>query len=276
MLHVNIALIDKTGTINAAGLATVAAAINTQVNRDLAQYWPVLATVSAIPEANGVPPGTWPVFIVPSIKDAGGFHLSKHNQPFAQVAVGPGWSIAASHETCEMLVDPSGNRLQPSVSIELAGETIRDGSGTFEYLVEVCDPSESPANGYAIGGVTVSDFYTPHFYEPKQVGGARYSFTGAIPGPRQVLPGGYLSWYDSQSDELQQLLWTTNKPEIKTIGKGNFGSSLRQFVDLKTKPTMSISATPAKDHALALGESRAKYNAKAAMSRMALYSLKAK
>jgi hypothetical protein len=213
MLHVSMGLIDKTGEVDANTLSAAAAAINVQVNRDLAQYWNVSASISALSAEGGVPPGLWPVFIVPAIKDAGGFHLTKHNQPYAEVAYGPGWTIAASHEVCEMLVDPSGNRLQPSLSIDLKSSRIVDGAGTFEYLVEVCDPSESPDNAYSIAGVTVSDFYTPHFYDPMAVAGTRYDFTGAIKAPRQVLKGGYFLSIQTSIEEQFEFLqarWINN------------------------------------------------------------------
>jgi hypothetical protein len=271
MLHVSMGLIDKTGEVDANTLSAAAAAINVQVNRDLAQYWNVSASISALSAEGGVPPGLWPVFIVPAIKDAGGFHLTKHNQPYAEVAYGPGWTIAASHEVCEMLVDPSGNRLQPSLSIDLKSSRIVDGAGTFEYLVEVCDPSESPDNAYSIAGVTVSDFYTPHFYDPMAVAGTRYDFTGAIKAPRQVLKGGYLSWFNSSINALQQLKWLDGAPKIVTAEGKKYGSSLREFVDSITRTTPKISQTPKTQKALRFSNQRAEFNAKVARKRMELY-----
>jgi hypothetical protein len=55
----------------------------------------------------------WPVQLVKSLPPGeGGFHLDKHNQPYAKVIAAPdddSWTIDASHETIEMLIDPSGN-----------------------------------------------------------------------------------------------------------------------------------------------------------------------
>jgi hypothetical protein len=131
-----------------------------------------------------------------------------------------------------MLVDPSGNRLQPSTSIEIKNGKIVDGTGEFAYLVEACDPCEADNFGYGIQGVAVSDFLTPHFYEPTVTPGTRYSFTGAIKAPRQILPGGYISWVNQQADEIQQLLWvdTSKPPEIVNLGSAS-GLSLREWVD---------------------------------------------
>jgi hypothetical protein len=60
-----------------------------------------------------------------------------------------------------------------------------------KYLIEACDPCQ--ACSYDISGVLVSDFITPHYFEPHLLPGVRYSFTGAITAPRQVLRGGYLT-----------------------------------------------------------------------------------
>ena len=139
--------------------------------RDLPQYWNVQATVRYLPHARKIPAGVWPVQLVKTLPPGeGGFHLDKHNQPYAKVIAAPdddGWTIDASHETIEMLIDPYGNRMQSAQSIEIVGNGIQDGTGQFNYLVEGCDPCEANTYGYTIQGVVVSDFITPHFYEPR-------------------------------------------------------------------------------------------------------------
>jgi hypothetical protein len=68
---------------------------------------------------------------------------------------------------------------------------------------------------------------------PNVLPGSRYSFTGALKAPRQILQGGYITWTDPQTDEVQQLLFF-GKPKIKNLGRAN-GASLRVFVDAKTR-----------------------------------------
>ena len=75
-----------------------------------------------------------------------------------------------------MLVDPYGNKLQSSQSIEIVGGSIQDGTGELEYLVEACDPCEADKYAYPIQGIAVSDFITPRFYDPVVTPGTRYSF----------------------------------------------------------------------------------------------------
>jgi hypothetical protein len=72
--------------------------------------------------------------------------------------------------------------------------------------------------GYQISGVLVSDFITPHFYDSVATPGSPYSFTGAIQRPRQILPGGYISFVNLQSDELQQILWLGATPQLRDLG----------------------------------------------------------
>jgi hypothetical protein len=161
------------------------------------------------------------------------------------------WTIDASHETLEMLVDPNGNRLQPSTSIQIEHGKIVDGTGQFAYLVEACDPCEADNFAYPIQGVAVSDFLTPHFYDPVVTPGTRYSFTGAIKAPRQILPGGYISWVNQQTDELQQLLWVdpSKAPQIVNLGPAS-GASLREWVDNYMVESAGKTTVRANRHAL--------------------------
>lgn len=182
MSLIQVGLADKTGEISADLLQSAAAALNIQVTRDLTQFWTVQASVAYLPSPKKIPAGVWPVFIVKSLPpDEGGFHMDKHNQPYAEIigsSQSDEWTIDASHEILEMLVDPYGNRLQNSTSIEITDGKIVDGTGEFGYLVEACDPCEADNYSYAIQGVAVSDFITPHFYDPVTTDGTRYSFTG--------------------------------------------------------------------------------------------------
>jgi hypothetical protein len=255
MSLIQVGLVDKTKAIDPELMQAVAAALTIQVTRDLPQFWNVQATVTYEPNASKIPAGVWPVFLVKTLPPGeGGFHLDQHNQPFAKVIASPGsdeWTIDASHETLEMLVDPNGNRLQPSTSIQIENGKIVDGTGQFGYLVEACDPCEADNYAYPIQGVAVSDFLTPHFYDPVVTPGTRYSFTGAIKAPRQILPGGYISWVNQQTNEMQQLLWVdpTKAPKIVNLGPAS-GASLREWVDNYMAEAAGKTTVRANRHAL--------------------------
>ncbi|HEV7858305.1 MAG TPA: hypothetical protein VGO91_06715, partial [Pyrinomonadaceae bacterium] len=173
------------------------------------------------------PLGYWKIIIRDDIHfNAQGIHLNRANgQPYALVQFSNNWALTTSHECLEMLADPSGNLTQ-------AGNSVNPDQGRVEYLVEVCDPSEAAEFGYSINGVLLSDFYTPNFFDPVAAPGVRYSFTGAISEPRQVLDGGYLSWFDPTSQHVFQLFVDNGESEFVDRGPlpDGFGS-LRAFAD---------------------------------------------
>jgi hypothetical protein len=240
---IQVGLVNKTANINADMIQTVAQALSIQITRDVQDVWGVQANVMPLQSADKIPPGIWPIFLMKSLPPGeGGFHLDKHNQPYAEVIATPdddSWTVDASHELIEMLVDPAGNRLQNSFSIEIKGGKIVDGTGQFSYLVEACDPCEADQYAYQIQGVAVSDFLTPHFYDPKVTAGTQYSFTGAITKPREILKGGYISWLNQETDEMQQLLYVDpdSPPKIVTLGPAS-GASLRTWVDNEMRSVM--------------------------------------
>ena len=237
MSVIRVGLVDKTRKLDPHLVQATAAALNTQVLRDLPQYWNIHATVEYLPDPKHIPVGLWPVFLVNKLPPGeGGVHLDKKNQPYSLVAATPDsadWTLDASHETLEMLVDPAGNRLQAARAIQIAGSDTTDTTGEFEYLVEACDPCEGNQYAYTIRGIAVSDFITPRFYDPVVTAGTRYSFGGNIKHPRQVLPGGYISFINTQADEVEQILYLGSKPVLRQLGPAS-GASLRAFADWKT------------------------------------------
>ncbi len=103
--------------------------------------------------------------------------------------------------------------------------------------MEAADPCEADAYAYSIQGVAVTDFITPHFYDPVATPATRYSFTGAVKAPRQILPGGYISWVNPETNEWQQLRYIDphSPPTIVDLGPAK-GASLRVWIDGLTYP----------------------------------------
>src|ERR1041384_4625958 len=155
-----VALVSESDQVPIGDVMKVAAALQKQATRDLAPIWEISATVDSFATLEDVPMGYWPMVVKDNIGyNAAGIHLDKDNQPFALISSGDfdTWALTASHELCEMLVDPFGNRV-------IAGDSPKPGQGRVNFLVEVCDPSEASQFGYSVNGVLVSDFYTPHFF----------------------------------------------------------------------------------------------------------------
>ncbi len=78
----------------------------------------------------------------------------------------------------------------------------------------------------------VSDFYTPQYFDPVKSSGVRYSFSGQVQGPREVLDGGYLSWFDPKTRHLFQFQVEGKKKTIADKGEVPIAvDSLRAFSD---------------------------------------------
>ena len=149
-----IALVSQSNLIPRADVSKVAAAIQKQATRDLAPIWSVSATVDAFDALDDVPIGYWPLVVMDNINTPGasGIHEDNNGQPFALISAAADldvWSLTASHEAMEMLVDPFGRRM-------VAGDAPQElGQGRVSYLVEVCDPCESAAFAYSSNAIRV-------------------------------------------------------------------------------------------------------------------------
>jgi hypothetical protein len=230
MLPVHLALVSLVPGHDPGDVSRVAAALQRQATRDFAPIWNVRATVDDFPRLEDVPLGYWPMIVATDINTPGaaGVHEDRNGQPFALIEMSDSWSLTASHEMLEMLADPFGKRVVP-------GRSPKRGQGRVEFLVEVCDPCEASQFAYTVNGILVSDFYTPHFFDPVQADSTRYSFTGALRKPRQVLRGGYLSWHDPVSDHWWQEIFFGQRRQFRDLGVFDAtAGSLRTWVDGQT------------------------------------------
>lgn len=229
MLPINVALVSEVPDVEISELTRVAAAIQKQVMRDFSPIWEISASVAAFAAVQDVPVDYWIVTLCYDVPDGSGGHRDTDGRPAAFVEWTDNWSHSASHEVLEMIVDPWGKRL-------VAGPSIKPDQGRVEYLVEVSDPCQSEDCAYSVNGEVVSDFYTPRFFDPSVSPGVRYSFSGKITAPRQVLPGGYLSWRESLSGHWWQAQWYTGTaPRFIDCGELLTDMSFRAQIDGKTE-----------------------------------------
>jgi hypothetical protein len=247
-----LALVSQSASATADDLQKVSAALQKQASRDLAPVWEISATVDSFAKLEDVPLGYWPLIVMDNIgMDAAGVHEDKDGQPFALVTASAKldeWSLTASHEMLEMLVDPFGNRL-------VASDSPKDGQGRVSVLVEVADPSEAADFAYTVNSILVSDFYTPNYLDPVAATGVRYSYTGAITEPRQVLRGGYLSWLDSSNNHWWQETWFDgDQPAFRDIGPlDQKAGNLRSQIDRLTERARAKAIADGREQAPAAG-----------------------
>lgn len=242
----HIAIVSQSKKIKSSDVVAAGAAIQKQVSRDFGPIWQVDATVSYFEKLKDVPLGYWPVILKDDIHEQGaaGVHLDDNKQPYALVQAEDFWQLSTSHETLEMLGDPSGNRL-------MTGTSPKRGEGRVQFLVEVCDPCEDVAFAYHVNGILVSDFFTPHYFDPAVTPGTRYSFSRAITKPRQVLKGGYLSWFDPLTKHWLQEDYLGSKPRIRDLGHLDIADTIRGTFDaMRPAPPWHNKRRPASDPSL--------------------------
>ncbi|MDQ6744315.1 MAG: hypothetical protein M3Z97_15600, partial [Candidatus Dormibacteraeota bacterium] len=136
-------------------LHEVARALQTQVVRDFQPVWDESASVT-VASTSQIPSGAWAIRIVDDSPELG-VHNDEQGHPFAVVRATSDWTITASHELLEMLVDPEGDRVVEGTDIDPDHRGRR-----VQYLMEVCDACQ--VYDYPVGTVPVSDFVTPDYF----------------------------------------------------------------------------------------------------------------
>ncbi len=188
-----IAVINELTVISDAQVQGMLPAFAQQWNNDLRPIWGVDAAEFAFHANKDQSPanGTWwLVFLDDSDQaDALAYHdLTNEGQPISKVFVktlqadNASVSVGATHELCEMAVDPWLNG------------AYQDPHGEF-WAGEVCDPVESDQYGYQIGDVLVTDFVTPNWFAHQNAQG-QIDFKNHARAPFEVLSGGYAQKFD--------------------------------------------------------------------------------
>ncbi len=226
-----IAIVSDVPELALAEMEPVAAALQQQIDRDFGPRWDVAARVIAVVPGQEPPSGAWTITVTRHVEgQQSGFHLDHDGLPFSTIEYAPDWSLGASHELLEMLVDPLGERLVP-------GRAPNDGT-EVHFLVEVCDPCQESNHSYTIDGVRVSDFLTPAYYDPHSTDAC--SHTGSIKTPFEVLEGGYITWQLPGTGYLWQGHWPLGggAPDLRRLGPlpdlSAQNKSLRGWVDAET------------------------------------------
>jgi|SRR5450755_4061954 hypothetical protein len=195
----HIAVLNSSTVVLDADVSAMLTAFQEQWNNDLAPVWNIEgATFSFVPMGQAAPTGAWWLVFLDDSDQATAlaYHdLTSQGLPLSKVfaktiqADHSSLSVGASHELCEMAVDP------------WLCSAYQDAQGTF-WAGEVCDPVEDDQYGYLIGATLVSDFVTPSWFAYKFSQGAVDLKTHAS-AAFQVLTGGYAQKYDPQSGWVQ-------------------------------------------------------------------------
>jgi len=194
-----IAVINESTAISDGDVQKMIPAFSAQWNNDLNAVWGVgEAQFTLVPKGTAPAAGAWWVVFLDDSDQANAlaYHdLTNEGLPISKVFVKTIMadkatvSVAASHEICEMAVDPWLN------------SAYQDSQGTF-WAGEVCDPVEDDQYGYQINGVLVTDFVTPNWFGHKNAKGDIDLKTHAE-AAFEVLTGGYAQKFDPQQGWVQ-------------------------------------------------------------------------
>jgi hypothetical protein len=189
---IQLAVLNETTDFADAEVKKMIPALSQQWNQDLKAVWGVdSAELTFVPKGQQPAAGTWWFVFLDDSDQSGAlaYHdLTNEGLPISKVFVKSiladkaSVSVGASHELCEMAVDPWLN------------SAYQDPQGTF-WAGEVCDPVEDDKYGYEIDGILVSDFVTPNWFA-HQHAQAAIDFKNYAHAPFAVLSGGYAQKFD--------------------------------------------------------------------------------
>jgi hypothetical protein len=197
-------------------------AFQQQWNNDLKPVWGLDdAAFTWVPAGQQLAAGSWwMVFLDDSDQaNALAYHdLTSDGWPISKAFVktiqadNASVSVGATHEMCEMAVDPWLN------------SAYQDAQGTF-WAGEVCDPVEDDQYGYEINGVLVTDFVTPNWFG-HQNAQTQVDFENHAVAAFEVLSGGYAPQFDPQQGWVQI---TGSKARQVRVGSAGFVSGSRAW-----------------------------------------------
>ena len=190
-----IAVINESTAISDTDVQAMLQAFDQQWNKDLEPIWSVeAATFTFVPKGQTPAAGPWWVVFLDDSDQANAlaYHdLTNEGLPISKVFVKTilsdkaSVSVGATHEICEMAVDPWLN------------SAYQDPQGVF-WAGEICDPVEDDQYGYQIGAVLVTDFVTPNWFS-HQHAQKTIDFKGHSQSAFQILSGGYAQKFDPQT-----------------------------------------------------------------------------
>jgi hypothetical protein len=189
-----IAVINESTAIADAAVQKMIPAFSSQWNNELNAVWGVgEAQFNFVRKGTAPAAGSWWVVFLDDSDQANAlaYHdLTNEGLPISKIFVKTilsdkaSVSVGATHEICEMAVDPWLN------------SAYQDAQGVF-WAGEVCDPVEDDQYGYDINGTLVTDFVTPNWFGHQHASGA-IDFKTHARAPFEVLSGGYAQKFDPQ------------------------------------------------------------------------------
>jgi hypothetical protein len=204
MQPVSVTVANKSSAVSDADVQKLVAALQIQVSTHLADAWNVDASITFV--APEQPPGSsYRMLILDDSDDprGTGYHYSDNTGTFAKVfartanKLGQSWSwtVVASHELLEMLINPFGNRAAFVVSndMDITGLAKATGITGVYYDLEICDPVYPDDCRYTIGDINVSNFVFPAWFAPWITTATRFDQSNKLTAAMQLAPGALIA-----------------------------------------------------------------------------------
>jgi len=194
----DVAIINRSHVLRDDVVRAAVPAFQKQVTRDFAPAWGIDAELRFVAHRETPPGSSWWVVILDNSDQAGQLachDLTAAHLPLGKVFAGTDdvykhtWSVSASHELLEMLVDPWINLTVFWQPEDKTGEL-------YAYAYEICDPVESDQWGYKIDGTLVSDFVYPAWFDYNSPPGTQLDYRRHMNRPLEPLAGGYIGVFD--------------------------------------------------------------------------------
>lgn len=198
-------LVNQSAAVSDNQLSEIAAAMLTQLQRDLAPAWNLDPGQFAVQVADVIPSSGVPV-LLSDVRDPAdlGYHeagpivviyagetIAWPSPPGSISGSYPSLSTVLSHELCETAVDWGADQY--------------DALGYFQ---EVCDPVQG--TGYLIDGITVSNFVWPQWFLPGSAG--PFDQIGMLKADHTLAPQGYATVLDTNG---LTTLGAASRPALK-------------------------------------------------------------
>ena len=216
-------LVNVNARVSLTEMNRVAAALNTQLSRDVYPNWWASCSIGVSAPGTRVDGP-----IVYLTRDTGiegvlGYHdQTSAGVPMAVVspevsmALGEDWSVTLSHEVIEMVGDPHADLYavgkHPSADRDVL------------YWHELCDACQDDT--YEIAGVKLSNFLLPLYFTRGQEPGARNDFLGRGVSSLGVRPGGYVGFYDPMTGS-EYNVFADQRARERNIIKAGMGPARR-------------------------------------------------
>lgn len=186
-----------------------------QLDVEVAGIWDLTCKL-ACSQVEVVPASSWQFVLLDDSDQAGalGYHddvVGVNGQPLAKAFAktdlqnGFNWTVTASHEVIETLVDPDINR----VVLVQVRPSPQNPSGLLLVAYEACDAVE--ADHFARPGkyrIQLSDFVTREWFEPETPGEpGKFSAYGNLGRPLEIAPGGYIGVFVPGRGWTQQVVF---------------------------------------------------------------------